>query len=165
MVNIKKVAIGVSYGILAMIIILLYFRKDTQIVKVSSKETLNNRIEAEKQAINSYTTVISTDKAMIALFNSKIDSLSSEVARAKSVKDTVRIIREQDTLIGTLFAQGQVKDSVIVNQDRVITIYKSTVANQDTLLKIKDADLKRVKRQRNISLIVNGVLTTLLIIK
>lgn len=165
MVNIKKVAIGVSYGILAVIIILLYFRKDTQIVKVSSKETLNNRIEAEKQAINSYTTVISTDKAMINLFTSRIDSLSSEVAKAKAVKDTVRIIREQDTLIGTLFKQGQVKDSVIGNQDRVITIYKNTVANQDTLLKIKDVDLKRVKRQRNISLIVNGVLTTLLIIK
>ena len=140
MVSIKKVAIGISYGILAIIIVLLYFRKDTQIVKVSSKETLNNRIEAEKQSINSYTTVISTDKAMIALFNSKIDSLSSEVARAKAVKDTVRIIKEQDTLIGTLFAQGQIKDSVIGNQDQVITIYKSTVANQDTLLKIKDVN-------------------------
>jgi hypothetical protein len=165
MVNIKKVALVVSYAILAAVIILLYFRKDTQIVKVPSEKVINNRIEAEKQAINSYTTVISTDKAMIELFNSKIDSLSSEVAKAKAVKDTVRIIREQDTLIGTLFAQGQVKDSVIGNQDRVITIYKSTVANQDTLLKIKGVDLKRVKRQRNISLIVNGVLTTLLIIK
>jgi|GEM_PF-6553892 len=165
MVNIKKVAIGISYGILALIIILLYFRKDTQIGKVPSEKDINNRIEAEKQAINSYTTVISTDKALIKLFNSKLDSLSSEVAKAKATKDTLRIIKEQDTLIGTLFVQGQVKDSVIRNQDRVITIYKGTVANQDTLLKIKDVDLKRVKRQRNISLIVNGVLTTLLIIK
>lgn len=151
--------------IIGLMVLYFFLRKDAQIIRVPKVKTLVKTIETEKQLAANYTTVISTDKAVVKLLNGRIEDMLSELERIKASKDTFKIVQQQDTLIGLLVKQGDIKDSVINNQDKVITIHQSTIKNQDTLILLKDHEIKKVKRQRNLSLITNGILTTLLIIK
>ncbi len=52
-----------------------------------------------------------------------------------------------------------------MHQDTIIQAQRYIINSKDTLLALKDIDIKKIKRQRNWALIGSGVLTGLLIIK
>lgn len=163
--NIRDIIFVALLLIMGGVIAYLFFRKDVQVLPIPSERVLERRIETEKREIPKYETIIQTDKELVAELDKQLKDVFAELERVKQSRDTFKIVETQDKTIGLLVQQSEVKDSVIVNLERVNTIQKSVIQNQDTLILVQKADLKRVKRQRNISLLVNGILTTALILK
>jgi hypothetical protein len=143
----------------------LYFRKDIQVYPVPSQKTLVRTIEKQKSEIPTYITKIETDKKVINLLGTQLDSLQAELQRVKNKRDTFQIIQVQDSMIVVLFKQGMKKDTVIFNLEKVTNIQDGIIKNQDTLLRLKDLDIKRFKRQRNGAIVTSAILGTLLILK
>jgi hypothetical protein len=163
--NIRDIIFTAILLVMGGVIAYLFFRRDVQILPVPSERVLERRIETEKREIPKYETIIQTDKKLVAELDKQLKDVFAELEKVKQSRDTFKIVETQDKTIGLLVNQSEVKDSIITNLERVTTIQKSVIQNQDTLILVQKANLKRVKRQRNISLAVNGMLATVLIIK
>lgn len=138
---------------------------ETAFYNSSTPKVIEKRIESNNSNIELYRQQIRQDSLFKKVFNQRLNSLQNSLSIAKSVKDTVLIIRNQDTIIQiqeriiyTLENTSELKDSVIG------TLY-NTIKNKDTLITIHKQETKRIKKQRNWSLAVNALLTTLLIVK
>ena len=116
---------------------LVAFRKPDQIFRPSKTKVIETRVEASKRLVDS---VVYHEKTIRVQLN-----------EYKLVKDTVKIVLYQDSLITVL--------------DTQIVILNSIVKDQDTIIEVLKYDSKRYKRQRNISLIGNAILGTILILK
>lgn len=116
---------------------LIAFRKPDQILRPSKTRVIETRVEASKRLVDS---VVYHEKTIRVQLN-----------EYKLVKDTVKIVLYQDSLITVL--------------DTQIVILNSIVKDQDTIIEVLKYDSKRYKRQRNISLIGNAILGTILILK
>jgi hypothetical protein len=68
-------------------------------------------------------------------------------------------------MIHVLYKRDKEKDVIIAAQDTIIQAQRYIINAKDTIIATKDFDIKRIKRQRNISILLNGLLTTGLIIK
>lgn len=145
--------------------LLLLFKKDKQIFPVSKPRIIERRIEGAEKVINNHTVQVIDQKKLSRQFDARIGTLMDSLIYFKDIRDTFNIVPIQDTLIGFLLAQGKVKDGIIAHQDTIISTQRYVINSKDTLLVLKDADLKRVKRQRNWSLVGNGILTGILILK
>jgi hypothetical protein len=142
-----------------------YFKPSKQVFPVSKQKTIERRIEGKETVIKLNTIASDNGKKVIKTLNGRVDELMAELSIIKGRRDTFNIVPIQDTLIRILYVQGQVKDGVIKNLDTIVQAQRYIINSKDTIIATKDFELKKVKRQRNISLLVNGVLTTLLIIK
>ena len=159
--NIRDIVILV----LLVFVVFNYFKPSKQVYPVSKQKTIERRIEGKETVINTHTVASDNGKKIIRVLDGRVDELMAELDLIKKRRDTFNIVPIQDTLIHVLYTQGQVKDGVIKNQDTIIQAQRYIINSKDTIITTKDFELKKVKRQRNISLLVNGVLTTLLIIK
>lgn len=155
----------VIFAALCLIVALIWFKKPTQIFPPSNNKTIIRNIDNSHDTIVHLNNGIQNEKKIIQSFNLKLNSLYDTLAFYKSIRDTFEIIQKQDTIIGYLIAQGASKDSVILLQQGVIDQYSFISKSKDTLIAVKDFDLKRIKRQRNLSFVANGVLTGILIFK
>jgi hypothetical protein len=68
-------------------------------------------------------------------------------------------------MIHVLYKRDKEKDAIIAAQDTIIVAQRYIINSQDTIITSQAFDIKKLKRQRNISLLLNGLLTTGLIIK
>jgi len=151
--------------VLLVFVVFNYFKPSKQVFPVSKQKTIERRIEGKETVIKLNTIASDNGKKVIKTLNGRVDELMAELSIIKGRRDTFNIVPIQDTLIRILYVQGQVKDGVIRNLDTIVQAQRYIINSKDTIIATKDFELKKVKRQRNISLLVNGVLTTLLIIK
>lgn len=154
---------AINIGFIVLVLFLI-FRKDNQIVKVPGKRTLERRIEHTKELIPTYINANNSDKKEINALGLTVDELRESLEKAKKHRDTVIIVRTQDSLIYVLSTQGTVKDSLINRLEKVVGLQDQTIKNQDTLIMVKDHDIRKVKRQRNIATGLAALLGGVLII-
>jgi len=138
---------------------------EKQVYKLPTTKVILKRIEKAEGDVYNHTTYANNNKDIVKAFNSRIAEVMDSLEMYKMLKDSVRIIQIQDTTIRLLFAQGEYKNNVIAHQDTVIVAQRYIINNQDTLITSLRFDLKKVKKQRNWSLLGNGILTGILIIK
>jgi hypothetical protein len=134
-------------------------------IETSKPKTIIKNIKGKETEILKRETVIKFDEAEVDRLNGSILNLQEQLTMFKRGKDTIQIIHTQDKLIDSLVFQGQEKDTIIGNLKLNIKDLKYINNSKDTLLAIKDNKIKKIKRQRNLSFIANGLLATLLIIK
>jgi len=147
------------------IVAFLYLRKDSQIIPVPVVSTLEKRIETQKELIPQITTQIKTDKKLVDSLSRKISEINEQLKVSKQKHDTVLIIKEQDKLITELFKESQKKDCVITNLDKLVGVQEIIIKNQDTLILVDKAQIKKLKRQRNIAILTTIVAGVVAIIK
>lgn len=143
----------------------LLLRKPKQVYPVSKQKTIERRIEGKETIIREQGKVIDNSKSIIAQLNNGLSDLQAQLEAVKNARDTFRIIQIQDTMIHVLYRRDKEKDAIIAAQDTVIQAQRYIINSKDTIITAQAFDLKRIKRQRNISILINGLLTTGLIIK
>ena len=151
--------------VLLVFVVFNYFKPSKQVFPVSKQKVIERRIQGKETVIKLNTIASDNGKKVIKTLNGRVDELMAELSIIKGRRDTFNIVPIQDTLIRILYVQGQVKDGVIKNLDTIVQAQRYIINSKDTIIATKDFNLKKVKRQRNISLLANGILTGLLIIK
>ena len=151
--------------VLLVFVVFNYFKPSKQVFPVSKQKVIERRIQGKETVIKLNTIASDNGKKVIKTLNGRVDELMAELSIIKGRRDTFNIVPIQDTLIRILYVQGQVKDGVIKNLDTIVQAQRYIINSKDTIIATKDFELKKVKRQRNISLLANGILTGLLIIK
>lgn len=151
--------------VLLAFVVFNYFKPSKQVFPVSKQKVIERRIEGKETVIKLNTVASDNGKKVIKTLNGRVDELMAELSIIKGRRDTFNIVPIQDTLIRVLYVQGQIKDGVIKNLDTIVQAQRYIINSKDTIIATKDFELKKVKRQRNISLLANGILTGLLIIK
>ena len=129
------------------------------------KIVIEKRIEGKETIIKEQGKVIDNSEQFIEELNAGLLDLHSQLDNVRNSKDTFNIVQIQDTMIHVLYRRDKEKDVIIAAQDTIIQAQRYIINAKDTIIATKDFDLKRIKRQRNISILLNGLLTTGLIIK
>jgi hypothetical protein len=155
----------IAFAVLFLLLGLILFKKPAQVFPASDSKTIVNNIDNSFDTIIELNNGIQDEKRIINAFNLKLTSLYDSLDRFKQIRDTFQIIQAQDTIIQYLVSQGASKDSVILLQQGIISQYEFITKSKDTLIAVKDFDLKRIKRQRNIAFIGAGVMTGIAIFK
>lgn len=150
---------------LVVMCLFLLLRKPTQVYPVSNQKVIEKRIEGKETIIKEQGKVIDNSEQFIEELNAGLLDLHSQLDKVKNSKDTFNIVQIQDTMIHVLYRRDKEKDVIIAAQDTIIQAQRYIINAKDTIIATKDFDLKRIKRQRNISILLNGLLTTGLIIK
>lgn len=145
--------------------IFLLIRNPKQVYPVSNQKTIERRIEGKETLIKEKGQVIDNSKLIIEELNHGLFNLQSQLDLVKNAKDTFNIVQIQDTMIHVLYKRDKEKDLIIKNQDTIIQAQRYIINSKDTIITAQAFDIKKLKRQRNISFILNGILTTGLIIK
>lgn len=143
----------------------LLMRKPTQVYPVSKQKTIERRIEGKETIIQEKGKLIDNSNKIISQLNAGLFDLHSQLDSVKNARDTFNIIQIQDTMIHVLYRRDREKDLIIKNQDTVIQAQRYIINSQDTIITTQAFDIKRLKKQRNISVLLNALLTTGLIIK
>ena len=143
----------------------LLLRKPTQVYPVTKQKTIERRIEGKETLIKEQGKVIDNSKSIIAELNHGLFDLQAQLDDVKNSRDTFNIVQIQDTMIHVLYKRDKEKDAIIAAQDTIIVAQRYIINSQDTIITSQAFDIKKLKRQRNISLLLNGLLTTGLIIK
>tara|TARA_R110000868_G_scaffold218203_1_gene468404 strand:+ start:768 stop:1256 length:489 start_codon:yes stop_codon:yes gene_type:complete len=152
-------------GVIAIILLLVFRGTEKPIYKVAPIKQIETRIEGKETQINTIETRIGNEKEIIRKISNQINLLRADLDTFKSLRDTVRIIQIQDTIIEVLTSENVKLKSVVNDQDSVINFQRYIINSKDTIIAVLSADKKRFKRQRNISLIINGLLTGAVILK
>ena len=132
---------------------------------VSTQKTIEKRIEGKETIIKEKGKVIDNSKLIISQLNNGLFDLQAQLDAVRNSRDTFNIVQIQDTMIHTLYRRDKEKDIIIANQDTIITAQRYIINSKDTIISIKELDIKKLKKQRNWSLILNGILTGGLILK
>ena len=143
----------------------LLMKNPKQIYPVSKQKTIERRIEGKETVIKEQGKAIDNSKVIIAELNHGLYDLQAELEKVKNSRDTFNIVQIQDTMIHVLYKRDREKDIIIAAQDTIIQAQRYIINSQDTIITSQAFDIKKLKRQRNISLLLNGLLTTGLIIK
>jgi len=143
----------------------LLMRKPKQVYPVSTQKTIETRIQGKETIIKQQGKAIDNSKVIIDELNHGLFDLQAELEKVKNSRDTFKITQIQDTMIHVLYRRDKEKDAIISAQDTIIVAQRYIINSQDTIITSQAFDIKKLKRQRNISFILNGILTTGLIIK
>ena len=143
----------------------LLMRKPKQVYPVSTQKTIETRIQGKETIIKQQGKAIDNSKVIIDELNHGLFDLQAELEKVKNSRDTFKITQIQDTMIHVLYRRDKEKDVIIAAQDTIIVAQRYIINSQDTIITAQAFDIKKLKRQRNISFILNGILTTGLIIK
>ena len=168
MKNIKISSINLSTVLQVCLIVMCMFllmRSPKQVYPVSKQKTIERRIEGKETVIKQQGKVIDNSKVIIEELNHGLFDLQAELEKVKNSRDTFKITQIQDTMIHVLYRRDKEKDAIISAQDTIIVAQRYIINSQDTIITAQAFDIKKLKRQRNISFILNGILTTGLIIK
>ena len=143
----------------------LLMREPKQVYPVSNQKTIERRIEGKETIIKEKGKVIDNSNLIISQLNDGLFDLQAQLDGVKNARDTFNIVQIQDTMIHVLYKRDKEKDVIIAAQDTIIQAQRYIINSKDTIIATKDFDIKRIRRQRNISILLNGLLTTGLIIK
>jgi len=140
-------------------------REPKQVYPVSTQKTIEKRIQGKETIIKEKGKIIDNSKLIISELNNGLFDLQSQLDAVKNARDTFNIVQIQDTMIHTLYRRDKEKDLIIASQDTIIQAQRYIINSKDTIITTLQFDLKKVKRQRNWSLLLNGILTGGLILK
>jgi hypothetical protein len=154
--------IQIALGVMCVVLIM---REPKQVYPVSTQKTIETRIQGKETVIKQQGKAIDNSKVIIDELNHGLFDLQSELEKVKNSRDTFKITQIQDTMIHVLYRRDKEKDVIIAAQDTIIVAQRYIINSQDTIITSQAFDIKKLKRQRNISFILNGILTTGLIIK
>jgi hypothetical protein len=143
----------------------LLMRNPKQVYPVSKQKTIERRIEGKETLIREKGQVIDNSNRFIAELNAGLIDLHSQLDAVRDSKDTFNIVQIQDTMIHVLYRRDKEKDLIIKNQDTIIQAQRYIINSKDTIITAQAFDIKKLKRQRNISVLLNALLGTGLIIK
>lgn len=143
----------------------LLMRNPKQVYPVSKQKTIERRIEGKETLIREKGQVIDNSNQFIAELNAGLLDLHSQLDAVKNSKDTFNIVQIQDTMIHVLYRRDKEKDLIIKNQDTIIQAQRYIINSKDTIITAQAFDIKKLKRQRNISVLLSALLGTGLIIK
>ena len=144
---------------------ILLMREPKQVYPVSTQKTIEKRIQGKETIIKEKGKVIDNSKLIISELNNGLFDLQSQLDAVKNARDTFNIVQIQDTMIHTLYRRDKEKDLIIASQDTIITAQRYIINSKDTIITTLEFDIKKLKRQRNWSFILNGILTGGLILK
>ena len=144
---------------------ILLMREPKQVYPVSTQKTIEKRIEGKETIIKEKGKVIDNSKLIISELNNGLFDLQSQLNAVKNSRDTFNIVQIQDTMIHTLYRRDREKDLIIASQDTIINAQRYIINSKDTIITTLEFDIKKLKRQRNWSFILNGILTGGLILK
>jgi hypothetical protein len=150
---------------LAIMCFILIMREPKQVYPVSKQKTIERRIEGKETLIREKGQVIDNSNRFIAELNAGLIDLHSQLDAVRDSKDTFNIVQIQDTMIHVLYRRDKEKDLIIKNQDTIIQAQRYIINSKDTIITAQAFDIKKLKRQRNISVLLNALLGTGLIIK
>jgi hypothetical protein len=145
--------------------IFLLMRNPKQVYPVSKQKTIERRIEGKETLIREKGQVIDNSNKFIAELNAGLLDLHSQLDAVRDSKDTFNIVQIQDTMIHVLYRRDKEKDLIIKNQDTIIQAQRYIINSKDTIITAQTFDIKKLKRQRNISVLLSALLGTGLIIK
>lgn len=154
--------IQITLGVMCMILIM---RSPKQVYPVSTQKTIERRIEGKETLIREKGKVIDNSNLIISELNHGLFDLQTQLDAVKNARDTFNIVQIQDTMIHTLYRRDKEKDLIIANQDTIIVAQRYIINSKDTIITTQAFDIKKLKRQRNISVLLNALLGTGLIIK
>jgi hypothetical protein len=164
MINNKSISFILQVA-LVVICIFVLFKKETNIYPVSNQKTIEHRIEGKETIIKEKGKVIDNSKVIINELNHGLHDLQSQLDAVKNARDTFNIVQIQDTMIHTLYKRDREKDIIIASQDTIINAQRYIINSKDTIITSLTLDIKKIKRQRNWSYILNGILAGALILK
>ena len=148
------------------IILLLIFRGNNKpIYNITPTKEIIKNIEGKESIINHYETKVIQDKKEVKKLQYKVGELSYQLDQLKQNRDTVQIIKIQDTIIYVQTVELEYMDSVVIGLDSIIVAQRFIINSKDTIIAIQNNEYKKVKRQRNISILFNGVLSAVAIFK
>lgn len=144
---------------------ILLMREPKQVYPVSTQKTIEKIIEGKETIIKEKGKVIDNSKLIISQLNNGLFDLQVQLDAVKNSRDTFNIVQIQDTMIHTLYRRDKEKDLIIAGQDTIITAQRYIINSKDTIITTLEFDIKKLKRQRNWSFILNGILAGGLILK
>jgi hypothetical protein len=150
---------------LVVMCMILFLKPSNNYYPVSNQKTIEKRIESKETLIREKGTAVDNSKLIIAEMNQGLLDLQAQLDLVKNSRDTFNIVQIQDTMIYALYRRDKEKDLIISNQDTIITAQRYIINSKDTIISTLQLDIKKIKRQRNWSLLLNGLLTGGLIIK
>lgn len=164
MINNKSISFILQIA-LVVICIFVLFKKETNIYPVSNQKTIEHRIEGKETIIKEKGKVIDNSKVIINELNHGLHNLQSQLDAVKNARDTFNIVQIQDTMLHVLYRRDKEKDLIIASQDTIINAQRYIINSKDTIISSLTLDIKKIKRQRNWSFILNGILAGALILK
>ena len=144
---------------------ILLMRDPRQVYPVSTQKTIERRIEGKETIIKEKGKVIDNSKFIISELNHGLFDLQQQLDAVKNSRDTFNIVQIQDTMIHTLYRRDKEKDLIIASQDTIIQAQRYIINSKDTIISVLELDIKKIKKQRNWSFILNGILAGTLILK
>ena len=159
-----NISIFLTLCVCVMCVVLL-LKKQNNYYPVSTQKTIEKRIEGKETVIKEKGKVIDNSKLIISELNNGLFDLQQQLDAVKNSKDTFSIVQIQDTMIHTLYRRDREKDLIINSQDTIINAQRYIINSKDTIISVLELDIKKIKKQRNLSFILNGVLTGTLILK
>lgn len=160
----KQDYILLSQILLGLLCIYLVFRPDNQIIKIGKPKTYIKNIHQKEKRIEHTERTLVPNLKQIDILNAQVDGLMDEVNRLRMLRDTVKLVPMQDTLIEALYKDNKIKDTVIGKYQLIVSDLKEISRNKDTLLAIKDNKIVKLRRQRNTFILATGVSTGMLIL-
>ena len=152
-------------GIIATIWLLVFRGTEKPVYKIAPIKKIETRIEGKETQIKTIEKRIGNEKNIISQISNEIGLLRSDLESFKAERDTVRIIQIQDTIINVLTSENTHLKSVVNDQDSIIVHQRYIIDSNDTIVTVLKADTKRFKKQRNISILINALLTGAVILK
>lgn len=164
MINKSNIALILQVALVA-ICLYLVFKPSKQVFPTSSKTVIEKRIAGKETVIREKGKMIDNSNKIISELNAGLFDLHSQLDSVKNARDTFNIVQIQDTMIHVLYKRDREKDLIIKNQDTIIQAQRYIINSKDTIITSQGIDIQKLKKQRNISVILNALLTTGLIIK
>lgn len=151
--------------ILGIMCFFLLMKPDKQVFPTSTQKIIERRIQGKETQIQTWTKTIGNEKNIINKISLLQKDFEAKLLEVKNARDTFKIVPYQDTLIHVLYEKVDHLTNTVTFQDSVINAQRYIINSKDTIITVQDFNIKKIKGQRNWSLVANGVLTGLLIIK
>lgn len=139
--------------------------KPKEVIELPPIHEIETRIEYHDTIIKEFETKVIQSTYNNSILEDKIDMLSISLDSAKEARDTLIIIKVQDTIINTLKSSNDTLKSIITLKDSIILNKDIIIQSKDTIIKVLEVDLKKTKRQRNLIGIVGALFGIVAVIK
>jgi hypothetical protein len=139
--------------------------KPKEVIELPPIHEIETRIEYHDTVIKQFETKVIQSAYNNSILEDKIDMLSISLDSAKQSRDTLIIIKVQDTIINTLKASNDTLKSIITLKDSIISNKDIIIQSKDTIIDVLEVDLKKTKRQRNLLGIIGVVLVGVAVVK
>lgn len=152
-------------GVIALIFLSVFNRSEPPVIDIAPTKHIETRVEGKEKEILTIHEYIGTEEKVIAELSDKLDVLKTDLEIVKQQRDTFQIVQIQDTLIKSLTKENYHLNNVVKAQDSIIIAQRYIINSKDTIIAVGEHDLKKVKKQRNISILFNVIEAGIIILK